>query len=102
MERILRSRLTNALVVVALLAPAAFARQEPQAGLQGKLVVSVEYFKGAPLAYQKVPGGSWYGRFGRVSTPQPRAASDTVLAVDVQTRLEGERVEIQVGVHVGE
>lgn len=102
MGRRLRSLLTNALLVTALLAPAASARQEQQPGLQGKLIVEVEYMKGAPLAYEKVPGGSWYGRFGRVRTPQPRAASDTVLAVDVQTRLEGRRVEIKVGVRVGE
>lgn len=67
-----------------------------------RLVVQVEYFKGAKLAYHQVPGGAWYGRFGRVATPQPRAAADNVLAVDVKTRMVGERVEIKVGVHVGE
>jgi hypothetical protein len=68
-----------------------------------RLVVQVEYFKGAKPAFQPVPLNSWYGRFAAVATPQPRAAADTVQAVDVRTRPgEGGRVEIRVGVHVGE
>ncbi len=67
-----------------------------------RLVVQVKYLEGAKLAYHSVPGGGWYGRFGRVNPPQPRAAADTVRAVDVKTSLVGGRVEIKVGVHVGE
>jgi hypothetical protein len=87
-------------------ASAAAAGQEPPAPKPAptpvRLVVQVEYLKGAKLAYHPVPGGAWYGRFGTVGTPQPRAASDAVHAVDVKTRPDGERVEIRVGVHVGE
>jgi hypothetical protein len=89
-----------------LLASVAAAAQESPAPTPAptpsRLVVQVEYFKGAKLAYHPVPGGAWYGRFGRVSTPQPRAAADTVRAVDVKTSLAGGRVEIRVGVYVGE
>ena len=89
-----------------LLASIAAAAQESPAPTPAptpsRLVVQVEYLKGAKLAYHPVPGGAWYGRFGRVGTPQPRAAADTVQAVDVETRLVGGRVEIKVGVHVGE
>jgi hypothetical protein len=66
------------------------------------LVVQVEYLKGAKPTYTTVPGGVWFGRFGWLGTPEPRPAGDTVHAVDVQTRRVGERVEIRVGVHVGE
>ncbi|HKG13891.1 MAG TPA: hypothetical protein VKB12_11145 [Pyrinomonadaceae bacterium] len=66
-----------------------------------RLVVQVEYFKGAPLAYVSVPNGSWFGRFGLTPAASARAAADTVLAVDVKTRLQDGRVEIKVGVHVG-
>lgn len=86
-----------------LLSPHAAAGQEPRPPrAEVKLVVQVQFFKGAPLAYEAVPGASWYARFGRVAPAQPRAAADTVRAVDVKTaRLDGERVEIRVGVHVG-
>lgn len=67
-----------------------------------RLVVQVEYFKGAPLAYVSVPNGSWFGRFGLTPAASTRAPADTVQAVDVKTRmLEGRVVEIKVGVHVG-
>ena len=92
-------------LALCLLAPLAASAQEtraPAAPAQ-RLVVQVEYFKGAKLAFQHVPGSSWFGRFGAVATPHPRAASDKVRAVDVKTRAgEGGRVEITVGVHVGE
>jgi hypothetical protein len=66
-----------------------------------RLVVQVEYFKGAPLAYVSVPNGSWFGRFATTPAASTRAPTDTVLAVDVKTRLLDGRVEIKVGVHVG-
>jgi hypothetical protein len=84
------------------LSSAVAAGQDAAPRAQGKLVVQVEYFKGAPPAFEPVPGSAWYGRFATQGTPQPRSAADTVLAVDVKTRLEGERVVIKVGVHVGE
>jgi hypothetical protein len=96
------ARFAQLLFLLGLLASHASARQEAAARPQSKIVVQVEYFKGAPLAYQRVPGSSWFGRFRTVATPQPRAAADRVLAVDVKTRIEGERVLIKVGVHVGE
>lgn len=86
-----------------LLSPLAAPGQEQAARAEVRFVVQVEYLKGAPLAYEAVPGGAWYGRFARVAAPPPRAAADTVRAVDVKTaKLDGERVEIKVGVHVGE
>jgi hypothetical protein len=87
---------------VCVFASLAARAQEAPAPVPSRLVVQVEYFKGAKGAYHPVPGGAWYGRFGTVNTPQPRAAADIVQAVDVKTRLDGERVEIKVGVHVGE
>ncbi|HEX8502687.1 MAG TPA: hypothetical protein VF659_19040 [Pyrinomonadaceae bacterium] len=82
--------------------PAAGAKVEATAAA-ARLVVRVEYLKGAKPAFQPVPRDSWFGRFGVVATPRPRAAADTVQAVDVKTRpAEGGRVEIRVGVHVGE
>jgi hypothetical protein len=81
----------------------AAAQETPAAPAAGRLVVQVEYLKGAKPAFQLVPRSSWFGHFATVATPQPRAAADTVLAVDVKTRLgEDGRVEIRVGVHVGE
>jgi len=68
---------------------------------EGRLVVEVVYLAGVKPAYSSVPGGAWYGRFGSVRTPEPRAAGATVRAVDVETRPDGERVQIKVGVHVG-
>jgi hypothetical protein len=66
-----------------------------------KFVVQVEYFKGAPLSYESVPGSSWYGRFAVTPAAATRAPADTVLAVDLKTRMDAGRVEIKVGVHVG-
>lgn len=102
MKRKLIAYFTHTLLLFCLFASNVAAQQEASARPQSKIVVQVEYFKGAKPAYQKVPGSSWFGRFGTVATPQPRAAADTVLAVDVKTRVEGERVQIKVGVHVGE
>jgi hypothetical protein len=73
--------------------------QQPRA--PERLVVQVEYFKGMPLAYESVPGGSWFGRFALTPAAAARAPADTVLAVDVKTRMDDGRVEIKVGVHVG-
>ncbi|HEY0170956.1 MAG TPA: hypothetical protein VGB98_08030 [Pyrinomonadaceae bacterium] len=94
-----------------LLAPLAAGAQESPATVSPaapaaparRLVVQVEYLKGAKPTFQAVPQDVWYGRFGTVATPRPRPAPDTVLAVDVKMRAgEGGRVEIRVGVHVGE
>jgi hypothetical protein len=73
--------------------------QQPRA--PERLVVQVEYFKGEHPAYVSVPNGSWFGRFGVTPAAATRAPSDTVLAVDVKTRMDAGRVEIKVGVHVG-
>jgi hypothetical protein len=48
------------------------------------------------------PGSTWYACFDAAPAAAPRAAADRVHAVDVKTRLEGGRVELKVGVHVGE
>ena len=77
------------------------SQEKPVARAPEKLVVQVEYFKGAPLAYQSVPGSSWFGRFGLTPAASTRAPADTVLAVDLKTRMMDGRVEIKVGVHVG-
>jgi hypothetical protein len=78
------------------------AAQQPQSQhAPERLVLQIEYFKGAPLAYESVPGTAWYGRFGRTPAANTRAPADTVLAVDVTARPDGDRVEIKVGVRVG-
>lgn len=95
--------LGRALAACLLASHAAAAQGPPAPADGGGLVVRVEYLKGAKPAFQPVPNSTWFGRFGVVATPRPRAAADTVLAVDVQTRAGGRgRVEITVGVHVGE
>lgn len=76
-------------------------QEKPVVRAPERFVVQVEYFKGAPLAYVSVPNGSWFGRFGLTPAASKRAPADTVLAVDVKTRLQEGRVEIKVGVHVG-
>jgi hypothetical protein len=89
-------------VFVGLCACAAVNAQGPSpARAPERLVVQVEYFKGAPLSYETVPGGSWFGRFGLTPAASARAAEETVRAVDVKTRPDGARVEIKVGVYVG-
>ncbi|HEX8286255.1 MAG TPA: hypothetical protein VF588_23035 [Pyrinomonadaceae bacterium] len=76
---------------------------EQKAAPAQRLVVQVESHKGARPTFQSVPGAVWHGSFATVPTPQPRAAADTVQAVDVKTLVgEGGRVEIRVGVHLGE
>ena len=87
---------------VVLFASAFAAGQEqPSARVPQKLVVQVKSFKGEHPAYETVPGSSWFGRFALTPSASTRAASDTVLAVDVKTRMDGGRVELKVGVHVG-
>ncbi|HWW77202.1 MAG TPA: hypothetical protein VNZ44_17495 [Pyrinomonadaceae bacterium] len=88
--------------VLCVFAATAAAAQEAPAPAPARLVVEIEYAKDAKPAYQSVPGDAWTGRFEKVATPQPRAAAETVRAVDFKTRQVGERVEIKVGVHVGE
>lgn len=103
MKQGLLSNLGRALAACVLLAPAASAQEAPAPQPEpDKLVVQVIYRQGAKPAYETVPGSSWYACPGRVPTPAPRAPADNVQAVDVQTKLEGGRVEIKVGVHVGE
>lgn len=94
-------------LIVCLFASLAAAAQEKSAQEKpaplAKLVVQVEYLKGRRPAFQPIPEGSWYGAFAPSATPRPRAAADTVQAVGVRTRMtEDGRVEIRVGVHVGE
>ena len=99
------ANLGRALAVCLLTALGASAQEAPAPPPQPpatKVVVQVVYKTGAQPAYQTVPGGSWYAWFGTVTPPVPRAAAGTVRAVDVRTKLEGGRVEIKVGVHVGE
>jgi hypothetical protein len=67
-----------------------------------KLVVQVVYSRGAKPAYLEVPGCAWYGAFGSTPAANARAAADTVQAVDVKTNVKDGRVELKVGVHVGE
>lgn len=88
--------------LVVMLAPLGVAAQEPASRPQTKLVVQVEYFKGQPPAYDGVPESVWFGRFMTTAAAKQRSLADTVQAVDVKTRLVGQRVEIKVGVHVGE
>ena len=91
-----------AFVLAIALVPLAAAGQEPAARPQTKLVVQVEFFKGRALAYDSVPSSSWFGRFVTTAAAKDRSPADTVRAVDVKTRLDGERVKIKVGVYVGE
>ena len=101
MERKLLVRLACALLV-SLAASHAGAQETAPPAPQTRLVVQVEYFQGAPLSFESVPGSSWYARFGVNDDGKARAAADRILAVAVKTRLDGGRVEIKVGVHVGE
>ena len=113
MRHRLLSRLGRAAAACLLASLATAAQQSPpdaapqeakaqEAGAAAGLVVEVEYFKGVKPIFQPVPRDSWYGRFGTLAAPRPRAAADKVLAVDVKTRpADGGRVEIRVGVHVG-
>ena len=91
-----------AFVLAIALVPLAAAGQEPAARPQTKLVVQVEFFKGRAHAYDSVPSSSWFGRFMTTAAAKDRSPADTVRAVDVKTRLDGERVKIKVGVYVGE
>lgn len=101
MKRELFTRLVCALIVC-LPSAQAVAAQEAPAPAPERFVLQVVYLAGRKPAYSAVPDGGWYGMFGTVTTPEPRAAADTVRAVAVRTRLEGGRVQIKVGVHVGE
>lgn len=101
MKQRLLARLVCALLALCLLSSLAAAQQVGPLPAPSRLVVQVSYLAGAKPAYAAVPAGAWYGRFERVHTVEPRAAADNVLAVDVKTRLDGERVEVKVGVHVG-
>lgn len=95
---------TSRLAIVAcvvLACAAAHAQEKPVVRAPERFVVQVEYFKGMPLSYVSVPNGVWYGRFGLTPAASTRAPADTVLAVDVKTRMLEGRVEIKVGVHVG-
>lgn len=71
-------------------------------GTPDKLVVQVVYSRGAQPAYLEVPGCAWYAAFGSTPAAGARAAADTVQAVDVKADLKDGRVELKVGVHVGE
>ncbi|MBV8859607.1 MAG: hypothetical protein JOZ02_21925 [Acidobacteria bacterium] len=102
MKQGLLANLGRALAVCLLSALAASAQEAtaPQAK-PDKLVVQVVYKSGAKPAYLDVPGCAWYGMFGDTPAAAARAAADTVQAVDVRTKVEGGRVELKVGVHVG-
>lgn len=85
-------------------APAAGAPQQPTANDvgAGKLVVQVEYFKGAVPGYKHVPGGGWFARFAKAGPSRLLKGDERVLAVGVKTRMAADgRVEITVGVHLG-
>jgi len=101
MKQRLFAKLSGALALC-LLPTLVAAAQEGPLPVPSRLVVQVSYLAGVKPAYLAVPGGAWSGRFERVNTVEPRAAADKVLAVDVKSRLDGERVEVRVGVHVGE
>ena len=88
-------------LMAALAARAQEAAPAPPRPAPDKLVVQVEYMKGAKPAFQDVPGSAWYAAFGSTPAAAARAANETVHAVDVKATLEGERVELKVGVHVG-
>ncbi|HJQ32854.1 MAG TPA: hypothetical protein VJ866_11770 [Pyrinomonadaceae bacterium] len=98
----MKTKLLSGLCRAAVLCVFASVAAAQEAPAPARLVVEIEYAKGAKPAYQPVPGAAWTGRFVKVATPQPRAAAETVRAVDFKTRQVGERVEIKVGVHVGE
>ena len=103
MKQGLLANLGRALAVCLLSALAASAQEAPAPQpTPSRLVVQVVYKKGAKPAYLDVPGCAWYALFGDAPTPAPRAAADTVQAVDLKTKLVGGRVELKVGVHVGE
>jgi hypothetical protein len=97
------ANLGRALAACVLVSASAAAQEAPAPQPPpDRLVVQVVYKAGAKPAYLTVPGCAWYAWFGQAPAPAPRAAADTVQAVDVRTKLEGGRVELKVGVHVGE
>lgn len=103
MKVITLAKLGRALAVCLLSTLVASAQDAPAAPQPkpDKLVVQVVYKKGAKPAYQDVPGGSWFGLFGRIATPTPRSERDIVSAVDVKSKLDEGRVVLKVGVYVG-
>lgn len=103
MKQGLVAKLGRALAVCLLSTLGAAAQELPAPQpSQSRLVARVVYKTGAPPAYLDVPGCAWYAMFGDAPTPAPRAAADTVQAVDVKTKIDNGRVELKVGVHVGE
>jgi hypothetical protein len=67
-----------------------------------KLALEINFIDSQPITYWQVGGGGWSGRFKRIAGWQPPAGSLPVQAVDVQSRMEGDFVRINVSVHVGE
>jgi hypothetical protein len=103
MKQGLLANLGRALAACLLSTLAAAAQEAPAPPSKpDKLVVQVVYMKGAKPAYLEVPNCAWYAGFGTTPAAGARAAADTVQAVDVRTKVEGGRVELKVGVHVGE
>lgn len=102
MKQGLLANILRALALCLLTLPAASAQEAPvPQPTAGKLVVQVVFKKGAQPAYLDVPGCAWYAWFGNTPAAASRATADTVQAVDVKTKVEGDRVELKVGVHVG-
>jgi hypothetical protein len=98
----LLANLGRALAFCLLAAPAASAQDAPAPRPKpDKLVVQVVFRKDAKPSYLDVPDCAWYGWFGSTPAAAARPASETVHAVDVKAKLEGGRVELKVGVHVG-
>ena len=103
MKRALLANLGRALAVCLIAATGAAAQEAPAPQPKpDKLVVQVVFKKGAQPSYMDVPECAWYAWFGSTPAAASRAAADTVRAVDVRTKLEAGRVELKVGVHVGE
>jgi hypothetical protein len=61
-------------------------------------VVEITYFKGRPLAYQKIGGWAWYALFDRVADWKPKARELPVDAVQLSTRDEAGVVKVKVTV----
>ena len=75
-----------------------FSQSNVQPDVANSFVVEVTYFKGRPLAYQKVGSWAWYALFPRVADWKPGPRELPVDAVKVSSRSEAGIVKVKVTV----
>jgi len=75
-----------------------FSQSTVQPDAANSFVVEVTYFKGRPLAYQKVGSWAWYALFPRVADWKPGPRELPVDAVKVSSRSEAGIVKVKITV----